>query len=63
MAPATRAIVAPVTAALASAGSYAAARRALLRLAYRPTPADLAPALLRALDRSYTAGEQAAADG
>ena len=61
MAPHARAMVAPIASAIAGASDYQAARKAVLRACKRPTPAGLAPALRRRLERAYGIGEQSAA--
>ena len=60
--PDVAAILAPVTAALTGATDYAAARRAVLKSAHRPTPPGLASAVGALLDASYSEGE-ASTDG
>lgn len=60
VAPDMTAILAPVSDALTGATDYAAARRAILKAAHRPTPPGLAPAIGALLAASYSEGARSA---
>lgn len=61
MAPHTHAMATPVARAVAGATGYQDARKAVLRACRRATPAGMAVALHKRLERAYGIGERSVA--